>query len=206
MKREVLGNIPSKRREKAMLVLLNDKQSLTVNERSSFNEGQTEMIDGNLVLKTEVQAGGEQDLLSVQTNKDSRIGVNDFQDAKIINDGAGGSMVVDSVKLSHATGLKDEDAAAKSYTQTAWPADLENSIVVVMQDNVILHKAKIADFAFKGDEPQTREAGELRLARSFTLATDKRVVIKLLRPNNVAGAIHFLAVEFKGMQLVNKRK
>jgi len=200
------GAIPSKRTEKATKALEKDSRSLSASEKNAYDNNELEKVDGNLVLKTLITPGEELDLLSVQKNKDSRVGIIDFQDAQIINDGAGGSMIVDAIKFSHAAGLKADDVAAKSFIQKAWPADLENGYVLIKQDTAILHKAKLSDFAFKGDEPQTREAQYLRLARPFTLAAGKRITIKLLRPNGVVGADHFLAVEFKGMQLVNKRK
>ena len=163
------------------------------------------MIDSTLVLKTEIAAGEEQELLSVQKNKDVRTGIVDFDKAKVVGEDGGGSIAVDAIRVSHAAGVALDDPAAKSYTQTTFPADLENAELQISQGGRVVQKIKLAEFAFKGDEPQTRDDQWKTFSRPFVIAAGADLKVKLLRPSGVAGAVAFLSVEFKGMQTYPKR-
>jgi hypothetical protein len=191
--------------QRAQEAFARDSSSISNQEKANVATGALELIDSTLVLKTEVAAGEEQDLLSIQKNKDVRTGVVDFQDGKIITQDGGGSIAVHAMKIAHAAGAANEDAAEKSYTQATFPTDLENAELQLSQGGRIIQRVKLSEFAFKGDEPQTREDQWKHFVRPFTIVAGADIKVKLLRPTGIAGAVAFLDIEFKGMQTFPKR-
>jgi len=199
--------ISSRRAKKASEALARDSKLISRGEIAKFGAGEMELIDRTVTLKTLITEGEEQDVLSKQKNKDQITGLNDFSEARIVSEDGGGSIAVDSIKLSHAiqeTGQTIADTATKVFKQTRWPADLENGILQISQSGRVVQTIKISEFAFKGDEPQTRADQYKRLARPFTIAAGTDVKIRILRPG-VVGKSHFFGIELCGMQVYPKR-
>lgn len=178
---------------------------ISQNEKSRIAAGQIEYQDATVVLKTHVPAGEQAELLSVAKNRDSRRGINDFEAGKLVSVGDAGTVVVDAVKVSYAAGVLADDAAAKTFAQTGIPADLENAEIEISQGNNVIGRIKMSEFAFKGDEPQTRGDQWKALTVPMVLAAGKSTSIKVLRPEGVAGAEAFLAIEMKGLRTYPKR-
>jgi hypothetical protein len=197
--------IISKRSAFAMQVVADNQALVSVGEKSKIVDGQLELVDELIVVKTEIAAGEEQDLVSVTKNKDPRKGVCDFQNGKLVAAEDGGSIIVDAIKISHSAGTAGQDAASKLFTQTTFTSDLENAVVQFHQNGKVLREVKISQFCFKGDEPQTVEAGFKKLDKPFVVLAGSDVKIKLVRPTGVAGAIAFLAIELDCMRTYPKR-
>lgn len=200
-----MQRILSKRHAKASLALKKDAIALSQEEKYRINSQQLELYDDTIVLKTHYSAGEEQELLSANKNSTPRRGIVDFQDGRLITQDGGGTISVDAIKISHATGIATDDAAQKSYVQTGFPPDLENAVLELYQNGTSLRKIKISEFAFKGDEPQTYGDQWKELDRPIVIAAGTQLKIRLLRPENFPGAEGFISIEMKGMQTFERR-
>lgn len=200
-----MQRILTKRHAKASLALKKDAIALSQEEKYRIKSQQLELYDDTIVLKTHYSAGEEQELLSANRNNTPRRGIVDFQDGRLITQDGGGTIAVDSIKLSHAFGVQGEDPADKNYIQTEFPPHLENALIELHQNGTTLRKIKIAEFAFKGDEPQTASDQWKELDRPIVIAAGTQLKIRLLRPENYAGGEGFIAIEMKGMQTFERR-
>lgn len=200
-----MKRILTNRHAKASLALRKDAIALSQEEKHRIGQRELELYDETVVLKTYYSAGEEQELLSANKNNTPRRGIVDFQDGRLVTQDGGGTIAVDAIKLSHATGVQADDPADKQYIQTEFPAHLENALVELYQNGTSLRKIKISEFAFKGDEPQTSDDQWKKLDRPIVIAAGTQLKIRLLRPENYAGGEGFIAVELKGMQTFERR-
>jgi len=193
------------RQNRAKERLIADVDLISVNEASAIRKGHLELNDETKVLKIIVNAGEEQEILSVQKNKDSRTGINDFQDGRIISPDGGGSFVVEEVKISHAAAVLGDDVATKSFIQTAFPSDLEHAVVQFSQNGRTIKEIKLCEFVFTGDAPQNVIASWKKLDMPFTIAAGKDLRMKLVRPSGITGSAAALSIEMQGIQTYPKR-
>lgn len=202
------NTISSRRAKKIAESFARDSRLISISEKGNFAKGEMEFIDRTVTVKTLVFAGEEQEILSTQKNKDYKTGINDFQNGRLVSESGGGSVGVDLVKLSYAEYIKDEtadDVVNKTFKQTGWSADMENAEIVFLQSGRVVQKIKISEFAFKGDEPNTRTHQYKHFSRPFVIAAGTDLVVKLVRPAGVAGKETYLAIEMQGMQTFPKR-
>lgn len=182
-----------------------DNVAISKEEKARIASGELELVDRTLTIKTEYSTGEMEDLVSTTKNPNPRRGINDFNKGVISQVGDGGTVIVDAIKIAHATGTTGQDAATKSFTQVTIPADIAHGVVEFSQGNVVVGRVNISEFAYKGDEPNTRADQWLPLTRPMVLAAGKTTKISLLRPESVTGVLGFISIEMKGMQTYPKR-
>jgi hypothetical protein len=178
---------------------------LSADEKEKIEDRKLQVKDRTLVAKVHCPAGEIVELITATKNQDSKRGINSFERGQISQINDGGTIVVDYVKFGHAIGVIADSPATKQFTQTAIPADLENSIVVISQGGHPVAEIPFAEFAFKGDEPQTRTDQWLGLTEPIILVGGKSTKIELMRPEGVTGAEAFVSVELKGLQTLPRR-
>lgn len=195
----------SNRVQKAQSALRDHAAIMGSAELTAIANGNVRFKDRTLVLATEVGTGNIEELLNLTTNSDAKRGINSFEKGVIAKLNAGGSVVVDMVKLSQTSGTTGDAPETKNYLQTSWPADLENAELEIKQGGNLLATLPIAEFCFKGDEPQTRFDQFLPLTAPVVLLADQIVEVILRRTEGGTGAIRFMKMEMKGLQTLPKR-
>lgn len=198
------------RKQIAINTLQSQAKRITPAEKQRHQAGKATVSDSIISLKALVPAGGNKAILDAENNKDAILGVIDFENGRIKGINGQGSIVVEAIKVGHATATAGEiagtDAAnayAKNFAQDNFPADIEHSYLEILQDGEIVKKIHLSPFSMASDNPQTLNAGRMLLGEPFVLAGETDTEIRLRRPKQISGTACFLSIDFIGMQSVN---
>lgn len=199
-------NKREQRVEKILATLKRDAGALKNEEVLRIEKKELELVDKTITLKTWVEAGERVELVTVSKNPDPVRGINDFDKGKLAAVADGGSVVIDEVKVSFATGVIGDGAATKQYIQKLFTADIAHGLIQISQGNGVLCEINVSEFNFKGDEPNTMADQWKSLERPFTLVGGKTTKIEFFRPEGTSGTGVYIGLEMQGMQTNPRRK
>ena len=187
--------------DNAKAVLKNSVRQLPTDEKNAVANDFADLRYGSLVLKTALQGGALEELITPQRNADPKKAINDFRDGQISADGATGSLGVTHLRVTAAIGngtavLPEE----QTYKSTNFPTDLENAELWVRVSGKVVYKAKLAEFALKGDEPQDNAAITKPVGSPFALPLNAKIGLEIHRPQGVTTVTTnlFASIEFIG--------